>query len=210
MSRWSVSLSVVPAEVEALRAAADAGVRFEDVDGLAGVEVVLDAEGADRDAAVRGACAALTALRRRAGLPEAGARVVAVLAEDTAERQRALLDEAHALREAGHHGWAVAAAQAACELRCRTVLADLAARHGALGAVAERFAGGANPANERVRRVLHALGGPDPADEPWWHDFLAHAQRRNRIVHEGAETTPEHSAASLRAAEALIAWLDAR
>lgn len=67
-SRWSVSLSVVPEDVEALRAAAGPDVRLEDVDGVEGVEVAVQAAAADRDAAVAAACSAYGILRDRAGL----------------------------------------------------------------------------------------------------------------------------------------------
>ena len=210
VSRWSVSLSVPEGDVAALRRAAHDGVRFEDVDGQHGVEVVVRAEGGDRTAAVRSACAAYADLRRAAGLPDGTTRVVAVLGEGDRARAAELVAEAHALHERGHHGWAVAAAQTACELRTRALLAELAGRHGALGELAERWASGANPANERVRRALGALGGEDPAEAPWWADFLAHAQRRNRVVHEGAHVDEADAAASLRACAALLGWLDAR
>jgi hypothetical protein len=209
MARWSVSLSVPDEDVPALRGAAHDGVRFEDVDGLSGVEVVIRAEGGDREAAVRSACSAYAGLRKGAGLDEGTTRVVALLPDGEEERVAELMAEARDLHAAGHHGWAIAAAQTACELRGRAVLAVLAGRHGELGDVAERFAGGANPANDRVRRALHALSGRDPGTEPWWGDYLAHAQRRNRLVHEGAQTTEHDAERSLEACTSLLAFLDA-
>lgn len=206
MPRWSVYLSVPAGELDALRAAAPPGASFADVDGFGGAELLLPSGQESRERASRDACQAYADLRRAAGLPEGKARVVALVPD--AAREGALMEEAEALRAAGHPGWAAVAAQTACELRCRSALAQLAAGHGPLGDLAERFAGGANPANDRVRRALAALGR-DPEPEPWWHEFLAHAQRRNRVVHEGAVVSAEDAAASLKACAALIAWLDA-
>lgn len=205
--RWSVYLSVPVEEVEALRAVAPPEASFADVDGFGGAELVLPSDQEDREWASRDACEAYAALRRTAGLGEGTTRVVALVPD--AAREGVLMDEARALHEAGHHGWAVVAAQTACELRGRAAIAALAVRHGALGELAERFANGANPANDRVRRTLAALTAKDPAQEPWWPEYLAHAQRRNRVAHEGAVVSREDAAASLRACTALLAYLEA-
>lgn len=207
MPRWSVYLSVPSEEVGALEAVLPAGASFVDVDGFGGAELVLPSSQEDRERASKDACTAYAGLRRAAGLGEGTTRVVALVPDDA--REAALMAEAGTLHATGHHGWAVVAAQTACELRGRTALAELAARHGALGELAERSAGGANPANERVRRTLAALSGRDPADEPWWPAFLAHAQRRNRVVHEGAVVSEQDAASSLDACAVLLAHLDA-
>jgi hypothetical protein len=62
--------------------------------------------------------------------------------------------------------------------------------------------------NEQVGRVFQVLTGYSPPQETeWWRDYQAHVQRRHRIVHSGARITREEAESSIRAAEAMIAFL---
>jgi hypothetical protein len=50
-------------------------------------------------------------------------------------------------------------------------------------------------------------GYTPPEETEWWSDYQAHVQRRHRVVHAGARATRADAESSIRAAEAMIAFL---
>jgi hypothetical protein len=60
------------------------------------------------------------------------------------------------------------------------------------------------------RALLRALTGHQIADEKWWTSYHAHVERRNEIVHAGIFVTEREARESMDAAEAFIAFLQAR
>src|SRR5829696_6084054 len=156
-------------------------------------------------------------LRRVAGLDAQPARVVALVRPPRKGRSRApkhrldvrLMQEAQrVLNSESHHEWVVVLAQTACEVYVRDVLDRGAAQMGeaAVERVAQLPSG--NLDNERVRSVFEELTGyTAPEETEWWSDYEAHVQRRHRIVHAGARVTRADAESSIRAAEAMIAFL---
>jgi hypothetical protein len=156
-------------------------------------------------------------LRRVAGLDAHPARVVALAQSSSMSGSRSpehrldvtLMQEAHrVLNSDSYFEWVVVLAQTACEVYACDILDRRGAELvGAAAASASQLASG-NLDNERVRRVFHELTGYTPPQETeWWRDYQAHAQRRHRIVHAGARVTRADAEASIRAAEAMIAFL---
>jgi hypothetical protein len=112
------------------------------------------------------------------------------------------------LNSESHLEWVVVLAQTACEVYVRNILDRRAAELGdaAIDSVAQLP--GSNLDNETVRRTFHQLTGYTPPREAdWWRDYQAHVQRRHRIVHAGARVTPKDAECSIKAAEAMIAFL---
>jgi len=156
-------------------------------------------------------------LRRVAGLEAQPARVVALARPRRTRRSRApkhrldvrLMQEAQrVLNSESHHEWVVVLAQTACEVYVRDILDRRAAQLGE--AAVERVAQlpSCNLDNERVRSVFEEMTGYTPPEETEsWSDYQAHVQRRHRIVHAGARVTRADAESSIRAAEAMIAFL---
>jgi len=158
-------------------------------------------------------------LRRVACLDAQPGRVVALARPSERGRGRSrspkhrldvmLMQEAkRVLNFESHHEWVVVLAQTACEVYVRDILDRRAAQLGA--AEVERVAQlpSCNLDNEHVRRVFQELTDyTPPPDAEWWRDYQAHTQRRHRIVHAGARITRADAESSVRAAEAMIAFL---
>jgi hypothetical protein len=152
-------------------------------------------------------------LRRVAGLDAEPARVVALSRPSGKGKSRHRLDvtlmrEANRiLNSESHLEWVVVLAQTACEVYVRGILDRRAAELGdaAIDSVAQLP--GSNLDNETVRRTLYQLTGYAPQEAEWWRDYQAHVQRRHRIVHAGARVTRKDAESSIKAAEAVIAFL---
>jgi hypothetical protein len=180
-------------------------------------ELVLFAREDDAERARGAVIDVYQRLRRLAGLDAQPARVVALVrpqrrGRSTAPKHRRdvrLMREAHRVLNTGSdHEWVVVLAQTACEVYVRDILDRRAAQLGeaALERVAQLPSG--NLDNERVRSVFEEMTGYTPPEQTeWWSDYEAHVQRRHRIVHAGARVTRADAESSIRAAEAMIAFL---
>jgi hypothetical protein len=156
-------------------------------------------------------------LRRVAGLEPEVARVVSL--ERPSRRREArrggdrlnvtLIEDAkRVLRSGSHFEWVVVLAQTACEVCVRDILDRQAAQLGDAAAASVERLPGTNLDNASVRRVFQELTGyPPPEDAEWWRDYQADAQRRHRIVHAGARVTRTDAENSIKAANAMIAFL---
>ena len=157
-------------------------------------------------------------LRRVAGLEPEVARVVSLERPSRGRRARLgghrldvkLIREAkRVLRSESHFEWVVVLAQTACEVYVRDILERRAAQLGAADVKSVEALPGTNLDNKAVRRLFQALTGyAPPEDAEWWPDYQAHAQRRHRIVHAGARVTRNDAEDSIKAANAMIDFLD--
>jgi hypothetical protein len=156
-------------------------------------------------------------LRRAAGLGPEHARVVSLEQPSGKDKARAvthrldvtIMHEAkRVLDSESHLEWVVVLAQTACEVYVREILDRRAAQLGDAAIVSVAQLPGMNLANERVRHIFEKVTGYAPPQEAdWWRDYQAHAQRRHRIVHAGARVTRKDAESSIKAAEAMIAFL---
>jgi len=180
-------------------------------------ELVLFSREDDEGRARQAAIDVYQRLRRIAGLDPESARVISHERRSNRRRGRrirerldvTLIEEANRVLKSGpHFEWVVVLAQTACEVYVRDILDRQAALLGA--AAVDRVAGlpGSNLDNASVRRVFHELTGyAVPEDTEWWRDYQAHSQRRHRIVHAGARVTRKDAEDSIKAANAMIAFL---
>jgi hypothetical protein len=153
-------------------------------------------------------------LRRVAGLDAEPARVVALTRPSGKGKSRhrpdvILMQEANrVLNSESHLEWAVVRAQTACEVYVRDILYRRAAELGDAAIDFVEKLPGSNLDNPTVRTAFHRLSGYTPPQETeWWRDYQAHVQRRHQIVHGGARVTRKDAESSIRAAEAMIAFL---
>jgi hypothetical protein len=156
-------------------------------------------------------------LRRVAGLDAQPARVVSLERASRKGKSRhpkqrldvTLMNEAtRVLNSESYFEWAVVLAQTACEVYARDILERRAARLGDVAIDSVARLPGTNLANQSVRRTFCEITGYTSPDETeWWREYQAHAQRRHRIVHDGARITRQDAEDSIEAAKTMIAFL---
>jgi hypothetical protein len=127
------------------------------------------------------------------------------------EQYRFLLDTAKKLRDQGHHEAAIVTAQTACEVCTEVVLSAMLHASGIEEYVADLITGplpNYNLLSKRVQKVYEAFSEDKIRwGEPLWQSFRTHVVRRNDIVHQGRQATPQEANDSIAAAEAVIGHL---
>lgn len=127
------------------------------------------------------------------------------------ERYQVLLDAAKKLREQGYHAAAIVTAQTACEVCTELVLSAMLHTSGIEKRVAVLITDplpNYNLLRKRVQQVYEAFSEDKiRRGEPLWQSFRTHVERRNKIVHQGREATPQEANDSIAAAEAVIGYL---
>jgi hypothetical protein len=121
-----------------------------------------------------------------------------------------LLAEARGLIGGEEYQLAVVLAQVACELRAEQAFGACYERK-AIGELAKpirRLIPAYDLTNDRVRPLYEALTGDRLAAAPFWEELLAHAERRDDVVHRGRPVTRAEAEASVAVAERLIRHLD--
>jgi hypothetical protein len=105
---------------------------------------------------------------------------------------------------------AVIVAQTACEVLIREVLRTLVQPHltdDVFPWALERI--GQYTLNDRQTRDLWSrVAGSAIQKQDFWPAYQLHLDRRNRVLHRGEAVGAEEAAASLAAAEALIAFVE--
>jgi hypothetical protein len=114
--------------------------------------------------------------------------------------------------ELGNYEAAVATAQMACEIKMEQALSYMLNKRGTDPLVevtrATLRGRGYSPNHELVRQVYGILSGDKIADAGFWSRFVAHAQRRNAVVHAGKRVTKEDAEASRDVARELVLHVD--
>ncbi len=104
---------------------------------------------------------------------------------------------------------AVVVAHMACEVKVARVLTDSFQAKGLthLEEAVVDLLPGYNLANKRIRNVYNAIKGDDIHNQPFWAAFVASAERRNKVTHEGLIVNKEEAEASLKVARELVDYL---
>jgi hypothetical protein len=121
--------------------------------------------------------------------------------------------EFYALAEALWHKreyrFAVVAAQTACELYLEVAVTELlkARLQDPFASLIPDLLRTFSMRDQRGQKVWEALTGKRIQEAPCWANYQRHVERRNDIVHDGAEPTPEEALASLGAMAALFEYV---
>ena len=121
----------------------------------------------------------------------------------------ALLTTAQRLIADGEFSIAVVVAHMACEISAERALSRAFAAKGIgyLEEAVEDLLPGYNLANDRVRKLYHAVTGNEIEKQSFWQEFKKSATRRNQAVHKGRVVTKADAEASFKAASDLVALL---
>lgn len=221
-STWLVSIWLPPGDVDALRHAASKVLDPFDYTFITDEEtdttdLSLRSRESDHARAIQWADARYQQIRIEAGLSATDeVRLLgSVLYDRGAEatflqspNDFRLLAEAKRLLTDSQFEWSVVAGQAACEVRLAHAIAAMLGH--APTSLAQHIIKTTQPtnlANDRVRKLFVALSGRDPAREPWWSAYKAHAERRHKIVHGGAQVDRKSAEDSLAASQAAFEFI---
>lgn len=124
----------------------------------------------------------------------------------TDEPYQSLIDSAQSWHEQGHYKEAVILAQTGLELFTEKILAHLYKMRGIeyLKPEFEHLLTNYNIANSKVSGLYVALSGDKIKQAPFWTALEAHAELRNKLVHDGEDTDEPQARKSLEAVKALI------
>jgi hypothetical protein len=161
------------------------------------LELHLDLESLD-DA--RGEAERLyAAMREEARLPVTRPRVLGTFKISGREPLSSqFMDEAHDMLDQKRYGWAIVAAQVACEIEVRAAIETTAsADSGTLARLAIDFPNNYSLMDSRARDVFEVVLGTAPTQAPCWKAYQLHVRRRNNVVHHGARMSGEDATASI-------------
>jgi hypothetical protein len=178
-------------------------------EGSTDLQISVDAS--SKEEAIERAVAVLRAARSAAELPPADTELVGWIAElgRGPSRSEELLADAHALLSDGRADLALIRAQSACEILAKSVFDRLLnARLGA--ALGDQVRTLLRPSlnDKRTQRVLEAVTGTNPCTEAWWPRYRAQVERRNAVLHDGADVEVEWASAAIGTAREVCLWLD--
>jgi hypothetical protein len=151
----------------------------------------------------REACAKCGSTRRSFSVEMTGPLIVSGSATATViTYPKALLTIAKSLIDQGHFNIAIVTSHMACEVAAeRAFDAAYAAKNLApLGEAVDGLMNGHNLWNDHHRKLYHALTGTQLESEPFWSRFKAASEKRNAIVHKGAQANKAEAEAALQAA----------
>ena len=149
--------------------------------------------------------------RERADLPLRDAQVLGALSPIfAASPYQRMLEEAASHIEYQRYELAAVRAQTACEMYARLALDRVARDVTEQGKRPSSLFRNVSLGDPADRALLYALTGFQIGAEEWWKSYRAHVQRRNEIVHAGISVTEREARDSMDAAEAFIAFLQAR
>jgi hypothetical protein len=216
---WQVRIALDPAEVGAISVAMHVvlsaeqwELRLPRIEDEGSPVLSIEVRTEKQEDAEKRASELYARAREQADLLPRDAPVLGALSPIfAASPHERLLDEAASHIDHQRYELAVVRAQTACEVYARLAL-DRVARD-----VAERDQNRPSSLFRSVslrarpdRALLRALTGHQIADEKWWTSYCEHVERRNEIVHAGISVTEREARESLEAAEAFIAFLQAR
>lgn len=120
-----------------------------------------------------------------------------------------VLMTARKLIDANEFSVAVVVAHMACEVKVAGLLADSFRAKGLtqLEEAVLKLLPGYNLGNNRVKSIYNAITGDEIQKQPFWPEFNESAERRNRIVHNGAVIGKVDAEASLGVARKLVDYL---
>jgi hypothetical protein len=110
--------------------------------------------------------------------------------------------------EQQQYALAVVAAQTHCETFIRYALEFAAEREGtSIAMLAPKLLRSCSLTDRDGPKIFEALLGVDPASAECWQKYKDHVNRRNRVVHAGAEVTRELASASIEDAESMVSFV---
>lgn len=125
-------------------------------------------------------------------------------------RHYALLSSAYAMREREENAHAVVAAQAACEVCAERAIGDLLRRRklGPFQEIVLEYAANYSMLRGPSQEVWLALTLERFTAAPGFAEYKEHVERRNKIVHKGADVTWVEAEASLAAARGFLDYVE--
>jgi hypothetical protein len=216
--RWHVRLALDPAEVEAIRVAMYAvlspeqwEVRLPDIPGEEAPVLSIEVRTAKQEDAEQQARDVYAEAREAAQLRPCDAEVLGALSPIFAAAPHdRLLGEAATHIEQKRFELAVVRAQTACEVYARLALDRIARDVAEPGTKPSSLFRSVSLRDRSDRALFLALTGFQIGAERWWGSYRAHVERRNEIIHAGISVTDQEAMGSMVAAEAFIAFLQAR
>ena len=111
---------------------------------------------------------------------------------------------------AGQFTLSVVVSHMACEIATERSLSESFTKKGIqyLQEPVLDFLNGYNLANKRVRKLYTALTGDEIQKQAFWKRYTDSAERRNRIMHQGAAAARDEAEESLKAASDLVSHLN--
>jgi HEPN domain-containing protein len=199
---------------QATKALAPTTFAFTESEGEEPDELALTVEAGSPEIAVSSATDTYMRLRESAGLgfrEPAPLFVVAGGGLFAAPRHFEFYALADDLVQRGECRFAVVAAQTACELYLEVAVTELlkARLQEPFTSLVPDLLQTFSMLDQRGPKVWRALTGQRIQDAPCWANYQRHVQRRNTIVHSGAEPTRDEALASVGAMMALFEYVAA-
>lgn len=217
MSGWRVLMRLRDDDLQAVDAAAKRSMRprFGVLSNL-GTEtnpiglLVLRIDANTRQGALSKAAEQYVGMRSSSGLDWLDPQIISVRStlEETPVSEGLIFDAAELLAD-GRNELVVLRVQTAAELAAerayrRLIGPKLSPEH---RSKATRLIS-RTLSDERSRNLFQAITGLRVDTQAWWPDYRAHLQRRNAVVHAGAQVERKSAEASVRAVLSFMAFID--
>ncbi len=219
--RWQAFIDVPLEDASSLEDAtgeaefdAIGGIVTEEVNGRdATAEVVVEVDADGPQQASARAREEYEALRRAAGIgPDKQRPMMLYRLHEVYRKPRhfELRHTAQTLLAEGRNELAVITGQTACEVYIEHVMSEIASRKapGPVGDVFVRLVSGFSMRDRRARQAWEALTSLRIREAPFWKAYDRHVERRNQIVHKGAQVSCDEAQESLDAVLAFLTYVE--